>query len=461
MVTRGDFPADFTWGVAASSYQIEGAVDEGGRGPSIWDTFSHTPGRTHEGQHGDVSADHYHRYLEDVQLMADLGVDAYRLSVAWPRILPDGTGDVNDEGVAFYRSLLEAMRDHGIEPFITLYHWDLPEALHQRGGWTNPDSVQWFADYAMVAKERLGDLATTWATFNEPWCAAFLGYGSGQHAPGIVDPGSAFLAAHHMMLAHHAAVAAMRTTAPRDDDRLGIVLNLIPAWAEDSSDQAAEAARGVDAIHNRLFASAALDGEYPDTILRYHRKFGVDDRIDTRQLAEAKQAIDYLGVNYYNINHIGHEPGAPQLGEWPGPEDAYVADPPGHLTEMQWGVEPVGMTWTLNRTASWAPGLPLYVTENGAAYPDVPDADGVVHDDLRMEYLEMHLDAVREAMDEGVDVRGYFIWSLLDNFEWSFGYERRFGLVRVDYDTLERTPKASYHWYRRFLADQDSGANSE
>lgn len=453
MVMRSDFPEDFLWGVAASSYQIEGAASEGGRGPSIWDTFSHTPGRTFEGQTGDVTADHYHRYEEDADLMASLGVGAYRLSLAWSRILPDGDGHVNEEGIDFYRRLLGALGERGIEPFITLYHWDLPEALHQRGGWTNPDSVAWFARYAGVAKERLGDLARFWSTHNEPWCAAFLGYGSGQHAPGIADPGSAFVAAHHLMVSHHRATEVMRETAVREDDRLGVVLNLIPAWADDSSNQSKEVARGVDAIHNRLFASAVLDGEYPDIILRYADRFGVADRVDPEALAAAYQPIDWLGVNYYNINHFTHEEDAPMLGEWPGPDGAVLIDPPGHLTEMHWGVEPVGLTWTLNRAATWAPDIPLYVTENGAAYPDEPDADGVVRDDLRIEYLQLHLDAMREAMDEGADVRGYFVWSILDNFEWSFGYEKRFGLVRVDFDTLERTPKASYRWYQDFLAE--------
>ncbi len=455
MLTRGDFPNDFVWGVAASSYQIEGGVTEGGRKPSIWDTFSHTPGTTFEGQTGDIAADHYHRYEQDVASMADLGVGAYRMSLAWSRILPDGDGAVNEEGIAFYRNLLTALGDQGIEPFITLYHWDLPEALHQRGGWTNPESVEWFARYAAVAKEHLGDLARVWSTHNEPWCAAFLGYGSGQHAPGIADPGSAFVAAHHLMVSHHRAIAEMRTTAPRDDDQLGAVLNLIPAWADDSSNQSKEVARGADAIHNRLFASAVLDGEYPDTILRYAAKFGVADQVDPDALAAVFEPIDWLGVNYYNINHFAHEAGAGLLGEWPGPEDAILVDPPGQLTEMQWGVEPVGLTWTLNRVARWAPDMPLYVTENGAAYPDVREADGRIRDELRIEYLRLHLAAMREAMDEGADVRGYFVWSLMDNFEWSFGYERRFGLLHVDYDTLERTPKDSYRWYQAFLEDAE------
>jgi beta-glucosidase len=449
MVTRSEFPPDFVWGVAASAYQIEGAVAEGGRGPSIWDTFSHTPGRTHDGDTGDVAADHYHRYPEDVTLMADLGVDAYRLSLSWSRILPEGTGDINEDGIAFYRDLLSALRDRGIEPFVTLYHWDLPQALHERGGWEHPDSIEWFVEYARVAKEHLGDLVSMWSTFNEPHCTAFLGYSDGVHAPGTQDPAAAYLVAHHLMVAHHRAVAAMRETEPRDADRFGIVLNLIPAWAEESSNHAREAARGVDAIHNRLFASAVLDGEYPDTVLRYAERFGA--AIDTDQLARAHTTIDWLGVNYYNINHIGHRPGAPLIGQWPGPEDAYLAEPPGHLTEMHWGVEPTGLTWMLERVHTWAPDLPLYVTENGAAYPDEPDADGVVHDELRIEYLDQHIAAVREALDEGVDVRGYFVWSLLDNFEWSLGFEKRFGLVRVDYDTLERIPKDSYRWYRAFL----------
>jgi beta-glucosidase len=450
--TAHEFPDGFVWGVAASAYQIEGAVAEGGRTPSIWDTFAHTPGKTFEGHTGDVAADHFHRFEEDVALMADLGVTSYRFSISWSRLMPDGTGDVNPDGVDFYRRLCTALRDRGIEPLATLYHWDLPQVLHDRGGWADPRSVEWFTEYAVRAKEALGDLVRMWATFNEPHCTAFLGYSEGLHAPGVADPASAYVVAHHLMLAHHRAIAAMRTTSPREDDQLGIVLNLIPAWAVDASREAGHVAADADAIHNRLFASAVLSGEYPDTILRYFDRFGVSDRIDTDELAGAVVPIDFLGVNYYNVNHFGYEQGAPMLADWPGPENGVLARPPGELTEMGWGVEPVGLTWMLNRVKAWAPDLPLYVTENGAAYPDEVGPDGVVDDPKRIAYIHQHIAAIKEAIDEGADVRGYYVWSLLDNFEWAYGFAKRFGLVRVDYDTLARTPKASYHWYREFIA---------
>jgi beta-glucosidase len=450
--TAKDFPNDFLWGVATAAYQIEGAVDEGGRTPSIWDTFAHTPGRTHDGDTGDVAVDHYHRFAEDVALMAEIGVNAYRFSISWSRLIPEGTGDVNPEGVEFYRKLCNELRAHGIEPMATLYHWDLPQVLQDRGGWGNPESVQWFADYARTAKESLGDLVTTWVTLNEPWCIAFLGHSSAQHAPGVSDPGLSFVVAHHLMLAHHAAIAAMRATNPRPEDQLGVVLNLIPAWPDNGSSEVKEAAARIDAVHNRLFAAAVLDGKYPDVIRHIHADLGVADRIDVDVLAAIVEPIDFLGVNYYNINHIAHDPGAEPMAEWPGVRDASLAEPPGDLTDMGWGVEPMGLAWMLNRVHGWAPGLPLMVTENGAAYPDEVDADGTVVDPLRQEYLELHVAAMREAMLEGVNVKGYFVWSLLDNFEWARGYAMRFGIVRVDYATLERTIKESGRWYQRFLA---------
>lgn len=450
-LTAQSFPDGFIWGAATASYQIEGAVDEDGRTWSIWDTFSHTPGATSEGDNGDVATDHYHRYEEDVQLMADMGIDAYRFSISWSRILPNGVGAVNPEGVAFYRRLCESLIASGIRPMATLYHWDLPQVLQDRGGWANPESVEWFVEYATVAKEALGDLIGVWATFNEPHCVAFIGHSSGVHAPGITDPGTAYLVAHHLMLAHHRAIAAMRDTSPRDDDRLGIVLNLTPAWPDDPSDEAAAAARGVDAIHSRLFAAAVLDGRYPSLVMEYMAMFGVEDRIDVDALADAVETIDYLGVNYYNINHIAYDSDAEMIGLWPGVEGAVLATPPGHLTEMGWGVEPVGLTWMLNRIARWAPDVPLLIMENGAAYPDVVSDEGQIHDEERIEYLREHISAVWDARAEGANVWGYFAWSLLDNFEWARGYEKRFGLIRVDYDTLDRTPKDSYRWYQRFL----------
>lgn len=445
-----DFPPNFLWGVATAAYQVEGAWNEGGRGPSIWDTFSHTPGKTHNGATGDIAVDHYHRYEEDIALMADLGVNAYRFSISWSRLIPDGTGDMNPDGLDFYRRLCETIIDNGITPAATLYHWDLPQALQYRGGWPNPDSVDWFAAYARQAKEGLGDLVRIWSTLNEPWCAAFLGHSAGEHAPGLTDPGTGFVVAHHLMLAHHEAIAAMREVEVHDDDQLGIVLNLIPAWPADETPESARAAAGVDAVHNELFLGAVFDGEYPDEVRGYQQRLGVADRIDLERLKDAVQPLDYLGVNYYNVNHIRHEPGAPPMPAWPGPGEAVIARPPGDLTEMGWGVEPEGLTWMLERVGTRLPGLPMMIMENGAAYPD-EIVDGVIDDPQRVDYVRRHIDAIREARERGVDVTGYFLWSLLDNFEWARGYTKHFGIVHVDRATMMRTVKASGRWYQSFL----------
>lgn len=447
-----DFPIDFMWGVATAAYQVEGAWNEDGRGPSIWDTFSHAPGNTLNGESGDEAVDHYHRFEEDVALMAEIGVNAYRFSISWPRLIPNGIGGVNSEGVAFYRALCSELAAAGITPAATLYHWDLPQALQDRGGWLNEDSVEWFAHYAAVAKEQLGDLVQVWSTLNEPWCSAFLGHSAGEHAPGMTDPGSSFVAAHNLMLAHHAAIRAQRDTEPRVDDRLGIVLNLIPAWPETGSAEDRAAANGVDAIQNRLFLGAIFDGKYPDEVIGYMERYGVQDRIDLHRLAETVEPIDYLGINYYNVNHIEHVPGAHPMPAWPGPDGAGFATPPGDLTEMGWGVEPEGLTWMLQRVADEYPAVPLVIMENGAAYPDDVATDGSVDDPKRIEYLRRHIAAIHDARESGVPVEGYFVWSLLDNFEWARGYSKSFGIVHVDRSTMKRTVKASGHWYRDFLA---------
>ncbi|HLF60945.1 MAG TPA: GH1 family beta-glucosidase [Acidimicrobiia bacterium] len=452
MTSASGFPPDFRWGVATAAYQIEGAVAEDGRGPSIWDTFSHTPGRTANGDNGDIAVDHYHRYVGDVALMAGLGVNAYRFSIAWSRILPDGTGRVNEAGIDFYRRLCEELVEAGIMPVVTLYHWDLPQVLQDRGGWLNHESVDWFAEYAGIAKEGLGDLIKVWATLNEPWCSAFLGHSSGEHAPGLVDPAQSFVAAHHLMLAHHAGIRVLRRTKPHDDDQLGIVLNLIPAWPASDSAEDAFAAASVDAVSNRLFTEAVFRGRSPDEILGYIGRYEVTDRIDTAELARAVEPIDFLGVNYYNVNHIRHAPGAPAIGNWPGSWEAQITTPPGQLTEMGWGVEPEGLVWMLERIGREHPNLPLYICENGAAYPDVMSPAGTVDDPDRIAYLAGHIDAVHTALEHGVNIRGYFVWSLLDNFEWSQGYDKRFGIIWVDLNTMERTVKSSGHWYRDFIA---------
>jgi beta-glucosidase len=452
MTRSSEFAPGFLWGVATASYQVEGAVSEDGRAPSIWDTFCHTPGQTHNGDNGDRAVDHYHRFADDVALMADLGVNAYRFSISWSRVLPDGTGRVNEAGIDFYRRLCKELIGAGITPVATLYHWDLPQALQDRGGWLNRESVEWFARYASVAKDSLGDMIEMWATLNEPWCSAFLGHSSGEHAPGIKDSPRSFVAAHHLMLAHHAGIRAMRASSPADSDRLGIVLNLIPAWPSSDSEEDAVAASLVDAVSNRLFLGAVFDGRYPDDVLAMIDRYGVEDQIDLEELASAVEPIDYLGVNYYNVNHVEHVPGAEPMGPWPGAWEARITRPPGQLTEMGWGVEPEGLLWMLERIGREHPGLPLYICENGAAYPDVVAPDGSVDDPLRIEYLEGHIEAVHSAIQNGVEVGGYFVWSLLDNFEWARGYEKRFGIVRVDLETMERTIKGSGHWYRDFIA---------
>lgn len=451
-VKASDFPDGFLWGAATAAYQIEGAADQGGRGPSIWDTFSHTAGKTLNGDTGDVAADHYNRFEEDVEILSELGVNAYRFSIAWSRILPDGTGAVNDEGIGFYRRLCESLHSAGITPVATLYHWDLPQALQDRGGWASRQSVDWFKDYAGIVYELLADVIPHIATFNEPWCTAFLGHSSGEHAPGIQDPGTSFVVAHHLMLAHHGAIEKVRTLDPSRDTSLGIVLNVIPAAAASDSTQDADVADSVDAVQNRLFLDAVFSGTYPEKVLGYHEQFGVDDVIDVDEMASLAQSIDELGVNYYNINHFEFDDSSRGMAAWPGVYGAVMAQPPGKLTEMGWGVEPAGLTATLKRVHDDYGPIPMMVTENGAAYNDEVAADGSVHDPDRIDYLRTHLQAVSDAIDSGVDVTGYFVWSLLDNFEWAWGYSKRFGMVRVDYETLRRTVKDSGRWYHEFLA---------
>ena len=388
--------------------------------------------------------------------MSELGVNAYRFSIAWSRLLPEGTGRVNQAGVDFYRRLCKELAGAGITPVATLYHWDLPQALQDRGGWLNPESVEWFTEYARVAKDTLGDMVNTWVTLNEPWCVAFLGHSSGEHAPGITDTPGSLVVAHHLMLAHHSAIGAMRETAPRDDDRLGVVLNLIPAWPQTDTDEDRAAAAAVDLVQNRLFADAVTHGRYPDEILPVFERYGVSDLIDVDDLAALVQPIDFLGVNYYNVNHIEHHGGPDSMKAWPGTWSAKVARPPGQLTEMGWGVEPEGLTWMLERIGTENPGLPLVICENGAAYTDVVGPDGSVDDPDRTDYLRRHIEAMKTAIDRGVDVRGYFLWSLMDNFEWARGYDKRFGIVRVDFETMSRTIKSSGAWYRDFLAGEAS-----
>lgn len=448
----GRFPAGFQFGASTSAYQIEGAVDEDGRGSSIWDVFSHTPGRVARGENGDVAVDHYHRWEEDIALMGELGLDAYSLTVAWPRIVPDGDGEVEPRGLAFYRRLVDGLRDAGIEPLVTLYHWDLPQSLQDRGGWSNRATVDAFVRYARIVHAELGDAVSTWKTVNEPWCAAFLGHGSGEHAPGITDPRTAWRAAHHLLLAHGDAIAAMREQAD-DTHRFGFVPNLYGVVPASDSAEDREAAATIELLQNGVWLEATLEGHYPDAARDIFRRFWADDAILDGDLERIAQPLDLLGINYYTRYHVHAGQGDEPVGSsFPGADHVVFDPPPGPQTEMGWGIEPDGLRELLLGLHERYALPPVLICENGAAFDDVVDEHGEVDDRNRVAFLADHLLALADAIDAGVDVRGYFVWSLLDNFEWAHGYDKRFGIVRVDPDTLDRRTKASGRWYREVLA---------
>jgi beta-glucosidase len=439
-------PADFVWGAATAAFQIEGASRADGKGPSIWDTFCAEPGRIRNGDTGDVAIDHYHRYADDVRDLAALGYDAYRFSISWPRIFPEGRGAVNPAGLGFYDRLVDALLGVGIEPYPTLFHWDLPQALQDAGGWPARDSARWFADYAVVVVDALADRVSRWATFNEPWCAAYLGHASGVHAPGWRDPAAAVASAHHQLLGHGYAVRALR--AARPGLQLGIVLNPAPVIARQGV--SADTVRRVDGLRNRWFLDAVLLGSYPADILDDLAEV-VDGLVADDDLATICAPLDWLGVNYYHDLLLG--PG--DDGRAPTP---YPFTPPTHVvqdtpmvTDLGWPVTPYGLVDLLvHLSDTYADLPPLAVTENGAAFDD-PVVVGAVHDDRRIEYLAAHLDSVARAIAKGVDVFGYFVWSAFDNFEWHDGYAARFGVVHVDYTTLERIPCDSAFWLRDMI----------
>lgn len=457
------FPTDFLWGSATASYQIEGAVAEDGRGPSIWDTFSHTPGKVLHGDTGDVAVDHYHRVPEDVAIMQDLGLQAYRFSLAWPRIMPTGTGEVNQAGLDFYSDLVDRLLAAGIKPVVTLYHWDLPQALEDAGGWTNRATAHAFADYARVVARALGDRIHLWTTLNEPWCSAFLGYGSGVHAPGVTDPAAALAATHHLNLAHGLAARAIRDELGADTP-VSITLNLHVTRAASPAPQDVEAKRRIDTIANEVYLGPLLEGAYPAQVM--DDTAGICDWsfVQDGDLELIRVPVDLLGVNYYSTGRVQH--GTPPVGDgtpgpdghrssvvspWVGADQVEWLPQPGPHTAMGWNIEPQGLVDLLLELHERYPDLPLAVTENGAAFYDTVTPDGRVHDVERVAYLHDHIDAVGEAMDKGADVRGYFVWSLFDNFEWAYGYDRRFGVVHVDYDTQVRTLKDSARWYRALV----------
>lgn len=440
------FPAEFRWGVATAAYQIEGAATGGGRGPSIWDTFSHTPGLSLHGDTGDIACDHYHRWSGDLDLLADLGITDYRLSVSWSRLQPTGVGELNPEAVAFYRALLQGLRDRGIRPMVTLYHWDLPQPLEDRGGWPARDTAYRFADYARRVVTALGDLAEEWITLNEPWCSAFLGYGKGAHAPGRTDLRAAVAAAHHLSLAHGLAVAEIREVAPRASVGItNIVQEFLPV---DDSPSAAAAATRIDAWCNRAFLDPVYLGDYSAEVRAVLDPFGLSEAIQPGDLAIISAPTDFAGVNHYQRLLVWADENAPfGVAE-------RAAEPA--TTSFGWSVVPESISHVLTRVAAEFTTLPLYVTENGASFNDYLDPNGEVVDTERIDYLDGYLAACADALANGVDLRGYYAWSFLDNFEWAEGYSKRFGLVFVDYRTQERIPKRSAQWYAQLISDHQA-----
>jgi beta-glucosidase len=439
-IDSSSFPSDFVWGAATASYQIEGAAHEDGRGESVWDRFCATPGKVRNSDTGDVACDFYHRYRDDVRLMKDLGLDAFRFSIAWPRVLPTGHGAVNDAGLDFYDRLVDELLANEIEPFATLFHWDTPQALEDAGGWPARATAEAFAEYAEVAAARLGDRVRHWITHNEPWVHAWIGHSWGMHAPGRTSEADAVAAAHHMLLSHGWAVDAIRRASP--DARVGITLNLAQAYPVSDTPEDEAAAWQVDGEGNRWFLDAIYRGAYPADLLE--RNELVAPVVQDGDLEAISAPLDFLGVNNYFRFLV--EAGAD------GPRMA--GNPDAVHTDMGWEVYPDGLHRLLVRVAQdYAPPA-IYVTENGAAFGDVRVHDGRVHDPERTSYLSSHIDAVARAVADGSPVKGYFVWSLLDNFEWAYGYSKRFGIVYIDYPTLERVPKDSFYWYRDLIGSR-------
>ena len=441
-LSNNDFPEHFTWGVATSAFQIEGAADADGKGPSIWDDFCRVPGVIADASDGRQACEHYQRWADDLDLVADLGVDAYRFSISWPRVQPLGSGAFNEAGFAFYERLVDGMLARGLKPFLTLNHWDLPSALQARGGWENRDTVQCFVDYACEVARRLGDRVTSICTHNEPWVIAVLGHESGIFAPGIKSRAAAIQVAHHLFLSHGLALSAMRAQGCKAD--MGIVLNLSPINAATDSESDQAAARRADGGGLRWYVEPLLKGEYPADVLQ---ELGADaPRILPGDMASIQVPLDFLGVNYYMRSVVS-------AGE---PWDLKTSG--NEITDMGWEVYPQGLTELLLRLHRDYTLPPIFITENGAAFPDEV-INQQVHDSQRQRYIARHIAATLDAMRQGVRVDGYFVWSLLDNFEWSSGYAKRFGIVRVDYDTQARSLKDSALWYRNFLTSKRKPGN--
>ena len=439
------FPDGFLWGAVTSSYQIEGAWDEDGKGPSIWDTFVRQPGKIERGETGMVAADHYHRWQEDIDLMGALGLKAYCFSISWPRVLPAGVGQVNQAGLDFYQRLVDALLAKGIMPVVMLYHWELPQSLQERGGWGERDTALAFADYARLMAQALSDRVPFWVTHNEPFVSAMAGHFTGEHAPGIQDPVIALRATHHLLLSHGLAVQALRSSLPATAAaKIGLILNLTPAYPASDSQADRDAARRQDGIANRLFLDPVFKGAYPADMLEMLGPLFPE--VPPGDLAAISTPLDFLGVNYYSRAVVRHDPDFPIL-------NASQVYPPASEYSQMWEIYPPGMFDILKRVHDEYHPQEMFVTENGVCVPDGVDFDGKVRDDRRICYLSDHLAQVHKALQAGVPLKGYFHWTLTDNFEWAFGYRMRFGLVYVDFDTQARTIKESGRWYAGLIRE--------
>ena len=447
MAKKLTFPPQFYWGTATASYQIEGGWNEDGKGESIWDTFSHTPGKIRDGSTGDVACDHYHRWKEDVALMKEIGCNAYRFSISWPRVIPKGKGKVNPLGLSFYDRLVDALLEANITPFITLYHWDLPQALQDEGGWANRDTAYYFAEYASVIAHKLGDRVKHWITHNEPWVVAWIGYGWGEHAPGIRNEKVAIQVSHHLLLSHGLAVEVLRDISP--DSEIGITLNLSPIHPASDSEEDKLAASRQDGFLNRWFLDPVFRGHYPPDILELFSANA--PKVMPGDMAIIARRVDFVGINYYSRGIVRFNPKAgPLQAEGVAPEGA-------EFTEMGWEIYPPGIYEIIMRV--WKDYQPkkIYITENGAAFADEIAPDGGVHDPKRIDYLREHFIQAHRAIEEGANLCGYFIWTLMDNFEWAHGFTKRFGIVYTDYPTQRRIMKDSALWYKNVI--KENGVN--
>lgn len=443
-----EFPKDFIWGSATASYQIEGAYKEDGKGESIWDRFSHTPGKILNNDNGDLACDHYHRYKDDVKLMKEIGLKSYRYSISWPRIFPDGVGKPNEKGMDFYKRLTDLLLENGINPSVTLFHWDLPQKLQDKGGWTNRDTIEYFQEYSAFIFKNLGDVVPMWFTHNEPHIISFLGYMLGTHAPGKSDPLMMLDVSHNLLVSHGKVVSLYRDM--NFNGKIGIALNLSTKYPASQSEEDIKASYLSDSVTNRWYLDPLFKGYYPEDALEYYLRRNVHFTYPEEDMEIIKQPIDFLAINYYSPDFIKHDQN----------ESFTAVHNPLNVfekTDMDWIVYPQGLYDLLKQLDKDYGSINLFISENGAAYKDIVDGDGTIKDSQRIKYINDHLSAAHKAIQEGVNLKGYYLWSLMDNFEWSFGYSKRFGIIHIDYETLKRTIKQSGYWYKDVI--ENNGIN--